>query len=191
MMGIASTRRAPAVLGVPLWVVGLVLALAVISGFATAVGLKYTAGSAPQSGAWSGSESYPGNWTWNSTVFHQIPAVVTAASTAVATPTVLPAANGASYAINTTVKNHQGAYFGFYLATGLPASTEFELIFSIGLKSAPATIHVYLETASSGLTTALALTLIWDTGYAAVPATASLGMYSVTVDQCSAIGTCP
>jgi len=129
-------------------------------------------------------------WVWHATILTTIPArVPTAASTAVATPTILPAA-GRSYTINAATAGAEAVRWQFSEGTTAPASTELELRLVAGLNGPSSSIRIYLETQAVAPFGALTFFLYWDAG-AFPPASLTIETMQVTVLVCTSVGHCP
>jgi hypothetical protein len=135
-------------------------------------------------------EKTPVYWPWEETQLWSVPTPApTRVSTALATPTLLPAA-AASYVINPATAGNASVRWTFEETTAAPLSTEFELKFTDGLSRAAVSITVYLETRPTAPTAAVTFILYWDAGTFA-PAGITVQTMQVLVQTCTSIGHCP
>ncbi len=168
----------------------VVTALAFVGGWAMAA-IVVTNGSESGAGNYTSANNLA-YWTQASVGLSSVPNPVPATlSQTVATPTVL-AAVATSYAINAPTIGDLQHFFKFTEATGAPANTEVEIIFTISTGGGPTitTVNIFIETQAAPPGTATTFTLEYDLGN---PAAGSITLNSVqqVSQQCSAVGTCP
>ncbi len=164
--------------------------LGIVGGFALGAATQVTQGQVENSqGAYVAQQGLT-YWTWEATILDTIPTPVPgSASTAVGTPTVLPAA-GASYVIDTSTAGAESVRWEFSEAITAPTSTELEFRFVAGLNGPSSSLRVYLETQRPAPVGALTFYLYWDAG-TFPPASLTIETMQVTVLACTAVGTCP
>ena len=133
-----------------------------------------------------GSGSILAWWTLTGFVVTTIPSTVpSAASTAVGSPTILPAA-GTSYVANTATAGHTALEFQIQETTSAPASTEVEISFTVTVGSTTTTVTVFVESQASPPTSAQTFNFYYDAG------TGTTIKNEQEVGQvCSSVGTCP
>lgn len=111
---------------------------------------------------------------------------LTAASTTVGTPSVLPGA-ATSYSVGTVTAGDIAQVLHFSETAAAPVSTEIEITFTLSSASV-VTTTVYVETQAAPA--AYTMTFYLDAGSAA-GASVTINYAEQISQQCSAVGTCP
>jgi hypothetical protein len=133
------------------------------------------------------SGSQPAWWQQTSTGLSTVPAPVPgAASTTVATPTVLPATT-ANFGMNAGTTNHNAVVWTFTEATTAPANTELELSLTVKVGATTSTFTIYIETQTIAPTSATTYSFYFDAGTGVV----NLNYWSQIGQVCPSVGACP
>ncbi|MGA9839512.1 MAG: hypothetical protein WBE40_06375 [Thermoplasmata archaeon] len=129
-------------------------------------------------------------WNWEGTLLGTIPLPVPrTVSTAVATPTVLPAGRR-SYTVNAGTAGQTSVEWTFGQGVSAPTSTELVITFVLGLNHPVVTISIYVETNARASAAVSTYHFYWDAGTFA-PGSLAIETMTATVQVCTSIGTCP
>lgn|GEM_PF-3484530 len=178
-----ASRTAPAA-----WIAA-VAALAV-AGLVVGAPLKITKGVAERgAGTYVGFTTTASYWTFVKLANGVVAAGAGAASTANATPTILPGNATSDLTLGGAASGATAIIWTFTLAAGAPAKTELRLTFNLSFPAGTTVLIVYLETPITSPTSAETVRL-YDAPGSVTPTVATITSLTVATHACPSIGGC-
>jgi hypothetical protein len=184
--------KRPKVPGKAIYVATALAMVAFGFGYAMAASLTISSGASENGGGVYHATDSIAWWSETSVGLGTVASGLTQLSGTAGSPTVLAATNQ-SYAVNAPTAGDVSHVFHLQeAASGVPANTEIEMVFSISTGSVPTvtTLTVYLETQAAPPGAVHTFTLVYDLGSAASGSIVLNDVQQIS-EQCSAVGTCP
>lgn len=187
----SSATRVASLSGFPRGVGIALLVVASLAGCVAGVGLTVTTGTTTANGNYESATSLAW-WSFQTSATTTIPtSVPSAASTTVASPTILPSTGTLAFVINAATAGHNAIRWDFTLATTAPTSTEVEITFTAGTGvGSTTTIKIYVETQTSIPSPAKTYSFYFDAG-TTLASNFVIQTFDETSQRCAAVGSCP